>query len=121
MPNDDSGIFLVMEEARRLLQRQEADLDTLRGQVATLLAGSSIVAAVFGAALPSQRSHVAVVFAFAALGFFVATVFVCLYILRRWDWAFSHKLGAALTKLKEDPPQVCCIGGGSCPAVRVTA
>ena len=43
----DEGAAMVWEEAKRLLERQEADLDTLRTSSIAVLTAGSIVAGLF--------------------------------------------------------------------------
>src|SRR4051812_44299726 len=104
-----------MEEARRLLVRQEADLDSLKGRVGVVLTGSSIVVAVFGAAmgtnLPDRGlaapSTVSVFMQAVALIAFVLTAFVCIQVLRPLTWHFSHKLHTWIEMARTpEPPTV---------------
>jgi hypothetical protein len=100
MAADIAATRLIMDEARRLLDRQEADLDTLRSRVATLLTGSSIVAAVFGATL-SDTADVDCprTVAFVLFGL---TVAMALWIMLPRKWAFSHELTAWLERVRDN-------------------
>ncbi|MGZ4735917.1 MAG: hypothetical protein ACXVKA_02300 [Acidimicrobiia bacterium] len=91
-----------MEEARRLLERQEADLDTLRSRVATILTGSSIVAAVFGAAVPDSLSRFAFGMRISAFTLFGCTAFACIQILWPRQWRFTVKLATWVVDIKAD-------------------
>jgi hypothetical protein len=96
--------MLIMEETRRLLARQESNLDTLRSRVATILAGASIVAAVFGGLAPKNRSDVQTVFLAAAFVLFALTVLVCVFILWPRGWNFSHSLAKWVNEDEEGAP-----------------
>jgi hypothetical protein len=102
--DENGAIRVIMEEARRLLVRQEADLDTLRGRVATILTGSSIVAAVFGAgiskgSLSTLRSDARI----TAFVLFGLTMLACLWILKpRTRWRFSYSTAPWLDRIKNN-------------------
>jgi len=94
---------LIMEETRRLLARQEANLDTLRGRVSIILAGASVVAAVFGGAVEhvAEFNHDASIAAFVL---FALTVTACLYVLWPRTWHFAHDLDDWIERLKQRKP-----------------
>jgi hypothetical protein len=125
----EEGALLVMEEARRQLDRQEADLDTLRGKVATALTGAAIVAAVFGASLTGDRSRLSTGFFIAAVTVFATSVGVAIYILwpRTWhaaDARFEFDSGANVTEIEHDSRgrgllRQCHVGGVSIPHVKL--
>lgn len=100
------GAVIVMEESRRLLERQEADLDTLRGRVGVILTGSSIVAAVFGAGIPDQIPRFAFATRCGAFALFAFTAAVCVWILLPRDWDFSTDIGEWITDIQAEgkPP-----------------
>jgi hypothetical protein len=96
----DDAAVLMMEEARRLLQRQEADLDTLRTKVVTVLTGASVVAGLFGSLAVRRHSHMAPVAREVALVCFVGTVIASCLILWPYRWHFSHSISPWIKKFR---------------------
>jgi len=93
-PSNDAAVAMLWDEARRLLVRQEATLDTLRGQAVAILSVASIVAGLFGSRLlpTGQLSAFSVVMIGIALAAFGATAVLALKILRPRKWRFEHGL-----------------------------
>jgi hypothetical protein len=104
MAADADGVVLLMEDARWLLDRQERNLDTLRGKVATIFAGATVVTAVFANAFQSVAHPSAV--ARTALGlaivFFAFTVGCCLFVLWPHDFFFAHDLRPWLGRIDRE-------------------
>lgn len=100
-PSNDEAAAMLWDEARRLLVRQEATLDTLRGQAVAILSVASIVAGLFGSRLlPTQQlSHFSVAMLVLALAAFAATAVLALVILRPQVWHFEHGLASNLGTL----------------------
>ena len=92
---------MVWDEARRLLVRQEASLDTLRSQAVAILSVASIVAGLFGSKLVSTSlSRFSLSMIAVALLLFAVTVWLVLTILTPRPWAFEHVLGGELDRLE---------------------
>ena len=91
MPEAEVAVAnLLLDEARRQVVRQNGDLDTLRSKVATILAGSSIAAAVFGAALRKHPPTSATVVYVLALVVFAITVTLCIIVMLPRKWEGEH-------------------------------
>jgi hypothetical protein len=98
---NDPAAAMVWEEARRLIVRQEAVLDTLRVQAVAILSVSSIVAGLFGAhLLPTHPSGLRLAAILVALVLFGVTVFKVIVILTPRDWTFEHALTEKLAQLE---------------------
>ena len=80
----------IFDEARRLLVRQEADLESLRGRAITLVSTAAVAAALFGDQLPPERSTVADVALAVTLIAFTVTVGLATVIVWPTEWGFSH-------------------------------
>ena len=94
LPSNAEATAMLWDEGRRLLVRQEAVLDALRGQAVAILSVASIVAGLFGSRLlPSaQLSAFSVVMIALALAAFGSTALLALKILRPTKWQFEHGL-----------------------------
>lgn len=92
---------VILDEARRLLVRQETDLDTLRTRATAMLGTSGIIAGLFASRLigdhPSGwRTGLTV----AALVLFAASSLLSLNVQRPRTWLFSYDLAPRLDELK---------------------
>ena len=100
MPSD--GYAIIVDESRRLLDRQERGLDELRGRAAALLAVGSVAAGLLGA--PALKAkHLALV-AYLALAFFAGTAGAVLFIIWPRDWNFDHRLDGYIKDLDAGKP-----------------
>jgi len=101
-PTNAPAIAMLWEEARRLLVRQEAALDTLRTQAVAALSVGALVAGLFGSHLVS--AHVSAEAAWAtgaALVLFALSAVLAVYVLAPHDWTFAHGLGAQLRRVDD--------------------
>lgn len=94
VPDNGAVLWMIWDEARRQLVRQEAALDTLRNQALAALSVSAIVAGLFGSHL-TARPAAAVVAATAS--FVVAAANVVAIIWPR-EWTFTHGLTGILRR-----------------------
>ncbi len=92
----------VLEEARRQVEAQETALNSLRGSVATVLLGASIVAAVFGAVtFKSGRSDFSTGCEWFAFIVFGATVVASVVVLWPRTFHTEHELAPYIDRLIE--------------------
>jgi hypothetical protein len=92
---------MLWDEARRLLVRQEAVLDTLRVQAVAVLSVTSIVAGLFGSRLiPGKPSGFSLGMVVAALILFAVIVTLVVAILVPRNWVFEHGLTDKLGMLE---------------------
>jgi hypothetical protein len=98
---NDAVASAIFEESRRLLARQETDLDTLRARALSMVSAATVAAGLFTVRLPPQRSALATAALFVALGAYVATVLAALRITWPTRFAFSHKLDKWVDDLRE--------------------
>jgi hypothetical protein len=99
---NDPAAAMVWEEARRLIVRQEAVLDTLRTQAVAILSVASLVAGLFGSRLlPAHPSGLKLTAILVALALFGATALKVIVILTPRDWTFEHGLAGKLEMLKD--------------------
>lgn len=92
---------VILDEARRLLVRQETDLDTLRTRATAMLGTSGIIAGLFASRLigdhPSGgRTGLTV----AALVLFAVSSLLSLDVQRPRSWTFSYDLSPRIDELK---------------------
>jgi hypothetical protein len=100
--NNDEAAAMVWAEAKRLLVRQEATLDTLRVQAVALLSVDSIVAGLFSSRIPTNGlAGLSVGMAYAALGLFGASILLVISILLPRTWTFDHGLTDKLSCLEQ--------------------
>ncbi|HVC08241.1 MAG TPA: hypothetical protein VND98_11750 [Solirubrobacterales bacterium] len=98
---NDAAAAMLWEEARRLIARQEAVLDTLRNQAVAILSVAAIVAGLFGSRIvATQPSAFVMAMVGAALVLFGATVWLVITILRPRKWTFEHTLTQKLRMLE---------------------
>ncbi len=93
---------LIWDEARRLLARQEADLDTTRTRALSLLSAGGLIGGLFGARLSmGQLSSWSTGWVVIALILFSlsAVITVCIQWPRKW--AFSHDLDPWIDDLRQ--------------------
>lgn len=96
----------VWEESRRLLIRQEADLDTLRTRAVTVLSVAAAVAALFLPRLADHRSAYAnLALGCAALVFAVLAALIIRGLLHPEGFTFSNDLDRWVGFMREDDPQ----------------
>ena len=102
-PTNDPFAAMVWDEARRLLVRQEAVLDTLRTQAVAILSVGAIVAGLFGSRLlPVHLAPLRLGAIVLALVLFGITTLKVVAILLPRDWTFEHHLAEKLAKLEGD-------------------
>lgn len=98
---NDAAAMMVCEEARRLLVRQEANLDTLRARAVAILSVGSLAAGLFGSRVNTAHASAAstslIVAALASFGF--AALLVVIVLWPR-DWKFEHGLSDPLERLR---------------------
>lgn len=99
-PSNAPAIAMLWEEARRLLVRQEAALDTLRTQAIAVLSVGAIVAGLFGSHVVSTHVSAGAACATgAALALFTVSAVLAIYVLAPHDWTFAHGLGVQLRRV----------------------
>jgi hypothetical protein len=83
---------LLWEEARRQLERQEADLDSLKTRALATLSVAALVAGFFGSRVPKHPSALVTGFVVAALTLFAVSAALAVWVLlpRREGWHFAH-------------------------------
>lgn len=87
------GLVMEMEEARRLLELQERDLEALKGRAGVLLGSASVVTGLV-AALTDQAGGFDRAMVSVAVAAYVGTVAMSLDVLRPHPWVFSHGMSA---------------------------
>ncbi len=93
---------LAWEEARRLLVRQEADLDTLHTRSLAVLSAAAITGGLFAGGLGGHRNSPQLVFLVLALVCFAATAFAVVFIQWPRKWDFAHdELPSFFTEISE--------------------
>jgi hypothetical protein len=103
---DRTVTMTVWEESRRLLIRQEADLDTLRTRAVTVLSVAAAVAGLFLPRLPDSRSVFAnVALGCAALVFATLAALIIRGLLHPEGFTFSNDLDRWVGFMREDDPQ----------------
>jgi hypothetical protein len=104
VPDARPSSQFVFEESRRLLVRQEADLDTVRGRAVQLLSAASLVAGLFGSR--SFGGHYErpciVLLAIVAFGLTVTAV---MFIIWPRTFRFSHSLETWTDAMKAQSPK----------------
>ncbi|MDP9397532.1 MAG: hypothetical protein M3P96_06765 [Actinomycetota bacterium] len=95
---------LVLEEARRLLARQEANLDGLRTRAAAMLSVAALAGGLFGGRSTGDRSALATGGVVVALVLFVVTAALLLWVQRPREFTFSHDLSDWINDLREGRP-----------------
>jgi hypothetical protein len=91
-PSPENRADLVVNEAIRLIVRQEATVDAFHSRAVSLLAVESLVAALFGAQLISKVSGWHLALQIVALVLFLLTVALVICIEWPRDWFFTYKL-----------------------------
>lgn len=92
----------VFEEARRLLVRQEQDLDTLRARAITLLSASAVVAGLVINRLHEHRSGFATAMLIVGFTLFAITIAAVIFIVWPRTLVFSHGLDDWVDDLRHD-------------------
>jgi hypothetical protein len=90
--DDSAAMLLVMEESRRLLVRQEADLDTLRTRTGGLLAASSVVTGLLVGLTDRRLDCFERAMFVVAVVAYVATAVLALVVLVPRSWFLSHDM-----------------------------
>ncbi len=96
------ALTMLWEEARRLLVRQEAALDTLRTQAVAILSVGALIAGLFGAhVVPGGHSLGTELAIGAALILFAASTVLIVIVLAPHEWTFAHGLTDALNEIEK--------------------
>lgn len=104
-PSNEAAALLLWGEALRMLQRQEANLDTLRNQAVAVLSVASVVAGLFGSRLlPGSHSLRVEAAIWIALILFGVSALLAIFILIPRKWGFSHDLQESLSLIKARHP-----------------
>lgn len=98
--DNTTAATIVWDEAKRLLVRQEAMLDTLRTQAVAVLSAASIVAGLFGSHIPAGSFNSVTATVVIALCLFAGTAAVSLAILWPRAWTFSQELSERVGDLQ---------------------
>lgn len=92
---------MLREETRRMLDAQYGAVMSLRANAITMLTVGSLVAALFGSQLPTNRSGAADAFVIVALIAFTASVVLVGYIVKPRKFRFDHSIESQLTLLRD--------------------
>lgn len=99
----DHRARLMWEEAKRLLERQEASLNDLRSRAVAILGVGSIVSSVFGGLLFPQHHHSlrVLIAGWMAVGFLGVTAILAVVIMAPWHWDFGQQLRKPLAQIEQ--------------------
>jgi hypothetical protein len=102
--NDSRGA-IVYAEATRVLDQQLASLSNIQDRAGILLSAASIAASFF-AALAIRQGEALTIWAWLAIGAFLAVAVGCVWLLLpRGLWTFRFNVGALVENcLEADPP-----------------
>jgi hypothetical protein len=90
----DSLASIAYEEARRALDKQEADVDALKGRATTILSVAAVVASLLGGKL--LETHKLGAEGWIAVVFFALTSALTIFILLPRKWMFAQEIDVLL-------------------------